>query len=85
MLLYKVWGDLWVSKSRSLLAVISIAVGIFCVGTIFGMIDLQLSKMDAAHQESLPSHINLILNRDVDVSVLEEIKALPGVAGVDSM
>lgn len=85
MLLHKVWGDLWVSKSRSLLAVISIAVGIFCVGTIFGMIDLQLSKMDAAHKESLPSHINLILNRDVDVSVLEEIKALPGVAGVDAM
>jgi putative ABC transport system permease protein len=49
------------------------------------MIDLQLSKMDAAHQESQPSHINLILNTDVDLSVLEEIKALPGVAGVDTM
>ena len=85
MLLHKVWGDLWAAKSRSLLAIISIAVGICCVGTIFGMIDLQLSKMDAAHRESQPSHINLILNSDVDLSVLKEIKALPGVAGVDTM
>lgn len=85
VLLHKVWGDLWAAKSRSLLAIISIAVGIFCVGTIFGMIDLQLSKMDAAHRESQPSHINLILNSDVDLSVLEEIKALTGVAGVDSL
>lgn len=84
-LLDKVWGDLWAAKSRSLLAIISIAVGIFCVGTIFGMIDLQLSKMDAAHRESQPSHINLILGSDVDLSVLEEIKALPGVAGVDTL
>jgi putative ABC transport system permease protein len=85
VLLHKVWGDLWAAKSRSLLAIISIAVGIFCVGTLFGMIDLQLSKMDLAHRESQPSHINLILNSDVDLSVLEEIKALRGVAGVDTM
>jgi len=85
VLVYKVWGDLWLSKSRSLLAIISMAAGIICVGTIFGMIDLQLSKMDLAHQKSQPSHINLMLNRDVDLSMLEAIKSLPSVADVDTM
>lgn len=85
MLLHKVWGDLWLSRSRSLLAIISIAMGVFCLGTIFGMLDLQLSKMDAAHRQSQPSHINLILNRDVDLTMLEEIQTLNGVAGADTL
>jgi len=61
------------------------AIGVFCVGALFGMIDLQLSKMDAAHQQSQPSHISLILRNDADQRLLDQIKALPGVAGVDSM
>ncbi|MEQ1531160.1 MAG: ABC transporter permease, partial [Methylococcales bacterium] len=82
---HKVWADLWLTKSRSFLAILSIAVGVFCVGALYGMIDLQLSKMDAAHRQSLPSHINLILRSDADLSVLTQIKALPGVADVDLM
>lgn len=80
---HKVIADLWLSKSRSLLAVASMAAGVFCVGTLFGMIDLQLSQMDAAHRQSQPSHINLILRGDADKVLLEQVKALPGVAGVD--
>lgn len=80
---HKVWADLWAFKSRSLLAIISIAAGVFCVGTLFGMIDLQLSKMDAAHRQSVPSHINLMLRSDADSNLLTAIQSLPGVAGVD--
>ncbi|MBD9357251.1 ABC transporter permease [Methylomonas albis] len=82
---HKVWADLWLTKSRTALAIISIAVGVCCVGILFGMIDLLLGKMDAAHRQSQPSHINLILRKDADISVLEQIKALPNVAGVDTM
>jgi len=82
---HKVWADLWLTKSRTALAIISIAVGVCCVGTLFGMIDLLLSKMDAAHRQSQPSHINLILRQDADIGLLEQIKALPGVAGVDTL
>jgi putative ABC transport system permease protein len=49
------------------------------------MIDLQLSKMDAAHQASQPSHISMILSSDVDMAVLTDLKALPGIAGVDAL
>jgi putative ABC transport system permease protein len=82
---HKVWADLWLTKSRTALAIVSIAVGVCCVGTLFGMIDLLLSKMDAAHRQSQPSHINLILRQDADMRLLAQIKALPGVVGVDTM
>ncbi|OAI07925.1 ABC transporter permease [Methylomonas methanica] len=82
---YKIWADLWLTKSRTALAIISIAAGVCCVGTLFGMIDLLLSKMDAAHRQSQPSHINLILRNDADIGLLEQVKAIPGVAGVDTM
>ena len=82
---HKLWADLWQDKARSWLAIASIAAGVFCVGTLFGMIDLQLSQMDEAHGKSQPSHINLILRQDADVSLLDQIKALPGVAGIDYM
>lgn len=82
---HKVWADLWLSKSRSSLAIISIAAGVFCVGTLFGMIDLQLSQMDTAHRLSQPSHVNLILRGDTDNSMLTQIAELPGVSALDVM
>jgi putative ABC transport system permease protein len=82
---HKIWADLWLSKGRTLLAISSIAAGVFCVGTLVGMIDLQLSKMDAAHQQSQPSHINLILRSDANLNLLTEIKALSGVLAVDTL
>lgn len=81
---HKVIADLWLSRSRSLLAVASLAAGVFCVGALFGMIDLQLSRMDAAHRLSQPSHINLILRGDADASLLARVEALPDVAAVDT-
>ena len=82
---YKIWADFRLHKTRSLLAVVNIAIGVFCVGTLVGMIDLQLSKMDAAHQHSQPSHINLILRNDADLSLLENIQKIADVAGLDTM
>ena len=57
----KVWSDLWDNKIRTILAVLSIAVGVFAVGVTFGMSDQLLSGMDAAHQASLPAHFTLSL------------------------
>ncbi len=81
----KAWADLWLYKTRTLLAISSIAIGLFCVGTLFGMIDLLLTKMDLAHQLSSPSDIKLILKKPVNNSWLPQIKQFPGIAGVDSM
>ena len=82
---HKLWADLWQDKVRSWLSIASIAVGVLCVGTLFGMIDLLLSQMDAAHRQSHPSHISMILRQDADDALLEQIRVLPNVAGVDRM
>ncbi len=49
------------------------------------MIDLQLAKMDAAHRESQPSHISLILRSDADLNLLSTIKAIFAISGVDTL
>ena len=41
---YKVWFDLWHNKTRTLLAVLSIAAGVFAVGAIFGMSELLVGE-----------------------------------------
>ncbi|MFI3219033.1 MAG: ABC transporter permease, partial [Methylococcales bacterium] len=82
---HKIRADLLAQKSRTLLAISSIAIGIFVVGTLLGMIDLQLNKMDGSHKLSQPSHISLILKTDADFAVAEQIKTLAGVAGVDTL
>ncbi len=82
---HKIRADLLVQKSRTLLAISSIAIGIFVVGTLLGMIDLQLSKMDGSHKLSQPSHISLILKTDANLAVAEPIKTIAGVAGVDTL
>jgi hypothetical protein len=50
----KVWSDLWGNKVRTMLAVLSISVGVFSVGAVFGMSDQLLTGMDKSHQAVLP-------------------------------
>ncbi len=79
----KVWYDLTRYKGRTLLAVFSIAAGIFAIGAIYGMVDQMLSGMDLAHQEVFPSHVNLILRSPIDQPTIDELKKIEGVDDID--
>ena len=79
----KVWYDLWTHKARTLLAMTSIAAGVFAVGAIFGMVDQLLSGLDRAHQAVAPSHFNIILRGSVDQADVDALKQTPGVADID--
>ncbi|MCB0155713.1 MAG: ABC transporter permease [Anaerolineae bacterium] len=79
----KVWFDLWSNKVRTLLAVLSIAAGVFAVGAVFGMVDQLLSGMDAAHQAVIPSHILMVLNRRIDQATADRLKKTPGVEDIE--
>ncbi len=81
----KVWFDLWHRKARTLLAVLSIAAGVFAIGTMFGLSDQMLSGMDEAHQAVAPSHLNLILRRPIDRDTAQALTDIPGVAGVEPL
>ncbi len=80
---HKVWFDLWHNKTRTLLAVLSIAAGVFAVGSMFGMADLMLTTMDRSHQSVKPPHINVRLAAYVDRDTLMNLSSIPGVEGVE--
>lgn len=82
---YKFCADFWQHKARSLLAVISVAAGIFIVGTLLGMMDLQLAALDSAHQASHPAHISLYLKQDADAALLEPLKNQDEVNSVEGL
>ena len=76
---YKVWSDLWDNKVRTVLAVLSIAVGVFAVGVTFGMSDQLLAGMDAAHQASIPAHFTIAVTQNVDETIVNRLKKIEGV------
>ena len=80
---FKIWSDLWHNKTRTLLAVLSIAAGVFAMGAIFGMSDLMTTNMDASHQSVLPPHIDIGLGTAVDRDTLLSLEDIPGVEGVE--
>ncbi len=81
----KVWFDLWHHKVRSLLAVFSIAAGIFAIGVIFGLTSLMLTGMDESHVASNPSTLNLLLRRPIDSDTAQSLTKIPGVSGVEAL
>jgi len=82
---YKVLADLWSNKIRTILAIISIATGVFAVGSTFGMVDQMLTGMDAAHQAVKPSHINMFLTDEIDETTAIRLKKIKGIVDIDVM
>ena len=82
---HKVWSDLWDNKIRTLLAILSIAVGVFAIGAIFGMVDQLITGMDSAHQATYPSHIQMFLRDRIDRDTAIRLKKIPGVEDVEVM
>ncbi len=80
---HKVWFDLWQRKARTLLAVMSIAAGVFAIGAIFGMFDQLLSNMDASHVATNPSHINIVMRQPIGKETAEALTNIEGVVGVE--
>ncbi|MGB5061018.1 MAG: FtsX-like permease family protein [Candidatus Promineifilaceae bacterium] len=79
----KVWADIWQHKARTFLAVLSIAAGVFAIGTIFGLVNQLLSTMDAAHESVAPSHMNIVLRGTIDRDTARSLANIPGVAGIE--
>jgi putative ABC transport system permease protein len=79
----KVWFDLWHNKTRTLLAVLSIAAGVFAVGAIFGMTELLNTNMNESHRAVLPAHVNVVLKAPVDRDTILALQDVPGVEGVE--
>ena len=79
----KVWFDLWNNKVRTLLAIISIAVGVFAVGTIFGMNDQMLTAMDASHRADKAQHFTMYFTGPIDWDTVRALRKVPGVEDIE--
>ncbi len=79
----KVWIDLWHNRMRTLLAVLSIAAGLFAVGAMFGMSDLLTTNLDKSHKAAVPPHMEITFGQLVDRDILLDLTNVPGVEGVD--
>ncbi|GAB4411062.1 MAG: FtsX-like permease family protein [Anaerolineae bacterium] len=79
----KVWFDLWHNKVRTMLAVLSIAAGVFAIGAVFGMVDQLLSGMDQAHQAITPSHVTMALTERIDQNTADRLKNIAGVEDIE--
>ncbi len=82
---HKVWSDLWDNKVRTGLAVLSISAGVFAIGAIFGMVDQLITGMDAAHQATFPSHIQMFLTDRIDQDTAIRLKSIPGIEDIEVM
>ena len=80
---HKIWYDIWHNKTRTILAVLSIAAGVFAVGTIFGMSDMLITNMDASHHAVLPTHVYVYLDSLVDRDTILSLKDIQGVEDIE--
>ena len=79
----KIFRDLWRSKGRTALAVLSIFIGVFAVGMVGGVSDLLPARMIGSYRETNPAHIQIFLNGVVSDDDIAALARLPGVAGIE--
>ena len=55
----KVWRDLTLegNRARTVLVVLSTAVGVFALGVVFGLSGVIRARLTEVHQASVPAHI----------------------------
>ncbi len=79
----KVLADLWENKSRTILVVLSIAIGVFAVGMIAGAYVIISTDLDLSYSMANPANIE-ITTRAFDEDYINSIARLEGVADVEA-
>jgi len=78
----KVFADLWGNKTRSLLVVASIAVGLYAVGIIASVNEILVEDMRNGYKAINPANLNMSIPGFSD-ALVEKIRDLPGVGKVE--
>ena len=78
----KVLHDLWDNKARTLLVVLSIAVGVFSIGVIAGAYQIISNDMSVSYSANKPANVELRMT-DFDEDTLEMIRNQRGVQDVE--
>jgi putative ABC transport system permease protein len=78
----KVFLDLIENKARTLLVVLSIAVGVFSIGVIAGAYVIISNDMSASYAANNPANIELRM-ADFNDDVLNSVRNMPGIANAE--
>ncbi|HNY17306.1 MAG TPA: ABC transporter permease [Treponemataceae bacterium] len=83
----KIFGDVAVEGSRSVLAVLAIAIGVFAFGSVLDARSILVRELDANYRRTKPSASVLELSREggspsVDPGLIETIEKVEGVKDV---
>jgi putative ABC transport system permease protein len=81
----KVWRDLWNNKGRTLLVVLSIAVGVLALGMITASNTLIIRQMTLSQQASHPSNVTLYLSGLIDDDTVSSIARQPEVVDAEGV
>ena len=76
---HKVLSDLWSNKTRTILAVLSISVGVFAIGLVTGMYFIFVHDLDAEYESINPHHATIYTSL-FDEAMLNVAMRVPGVA-----
>ena len=79
----KVLADLWSNKVRTLLVVLSIAIGVFAVGFVSTSFIILLGDMDAEYQSINPHSAFVLVKIPFDQSLVDSMKNVKGVSDVE--
>lgn len=80
----KVWGDFWGNKSRTILTIITIAVGTFAVGFNSNLALYMLESMDGDYLSANPSEA-LVYTSSINDDFVERARQVEGVNAVEGL
>ncbi len=75
----KVFRDLWNNRSRTILVILSIAVGIFAIGMIAASQGALSSSLDTQYQEIHPADAILLTDPGLDEDFISSLRHIKGV------
>ncbi|HET7376762.1 MAG TPA: ABC transporter permease, partial [Anaerolineae bacterium] len=81
----KILRDVWRSKGRTLLAVLSIFIGVFAIGMTSGMNDLLPAQLVGTYRQTNPAHVNISLSGIVTDDDLARLARVPGVSVIEGL
>ncbi|MEM7344465.1 MAG: FtsX-like permease family protein [Chloroflexota bacterium] len=76
--LRKIAADVWFNKTRTLLVVLTIAIGVFAVGTIFRSWSILSSNLSASYQRANPAN-TIFFTTEFHDDLVEAIREMPEV------
>jgi len=80
--LRKIFSDLRANKTRTLLTILTIAVGVFAIGFVTGVGAIFMPDMDADYQSANP-HAAMVFSEPFGEDLVAAIRQVPGVADVE--